>query len=486
MSHKLNRPFAVIDIGSNTVRLVVYESNKKGSLTLYNEKVQCGLGKDITLTGKLNRDACSLAVSVIKRYIFLVRSMDAKAIVVATAAVRDAIDGKIFAEKLSKVCKVNIKILSGIEEARLSCLGVFSSFYEPSGFVGDLGGGSLELIGSHDKDYQNTVTLPFGTLREKSYISRERELIKRLDLAFSGITWLCLYNNKPFYAVGGAWRALAKVHMDWSNHPISVLHCYKVSESEALDLCRVLTRLSPSSLNAINAVSKLRRNSLSYAALVLERIISVAKPKNIIFSSYGLREGVLSEQFSSKEKDVDPLLASCLSISDESRFVIYREDVFNWLKPIFYDFPDSEIRLIKALILLSDVSWRIQRDYRAKFAFNKILYSPLIGINHEERVYIALAVSARYRGVIESRALGLLHSEQIKRAKIVGSSLDLIYSISGGIASTLNYSKLEYDSNILKIKIEKNNLSSFNGLVKKKLQNFSMLLKCEYFVEEKN
>jgi exopolyphosphatase / guanosine-5'-triphosphate,3'-diphosphate pyrophosphatase len=161
----LGAPVGVIDIGSNSVRLVVYEGISRSPTPIFNEKVLCGLGREVSTKGKLNPDAVESAIAALKRFRALCDVLEVGDLrVVATAAVREAKDGAAFIREAEKACRTSIEVLSGKREARLAALGVIASVYRPDGVAGDLGGGSLELVEVRGDEIGIGVTLPFGGL----------------------------------------------------------------------------------------------------------------------------------------------------------------------------------------------------------------------------------------------------------------------------------------------------------------------------------
>ncbi len=476
-------PFSVLDIGSNSIRLVIYNKKNKSAIPIFNEKTQCGLGKNLSFSKNLSQDSCSKAFRSIDRYIQISNSMKAELFIVATAAIREAEDGKDFTNKVNNKFNVNVNILSSREEARYSSLGVISSFSNPNGVIGDLGGGSLELTSTSDSSFNRTVTCPLGILKFEKQLSRKNYLIKKIDSHLDKIDWLVNERDKSFYAIGGAWRSLAKVFMNWSKHPISVIHNYEISYKDALELCKVLSNLNYS-LKSMSVISKPRRRSLSYSSLLLERILLKVRPKNIIFSSYGIREGILYDKLSEEEKKMDSLIAYCNEISkDESRFYNNIKKFYSWLLPLLNEFPKAELRLVNAICLLSDVAWKIHPNHRPEFAFKRSIFAPFVEVNHKERTYIANALSERYRGDLDkSKFNDILKFEELNRAKIIGTALDLAYVVSGGGCINISYSRLFFEKNYLCLSLESDTSNIFNRQCEKKLENLSKLLNCDYKV----
>jgi exopolyphosphatase/guanosine-5'-triphosphate,3'-diphosphate pyrophosphatase len=310
---------AVIDIGSNSVRLVVYAAMARSLVTIFNEKALCGLGREVQSTGLLAPDAVAKALTSLRRFRALCKVQRVgRVYAIATAACRDATNGPDFIAKAERICGVPIEILSGPREAKLSALGVVSGVHNPDGIVGDLGGGSLELIDVRGNRIHSGVTLPLGSLalQDASHRSLKRaERIVRTDLA--EVAHLKAGRGRTFYAVGGTWRALARIHIIQSGYPLRVMHGYSIPAVEALDFAQRLRRLaSTNTLANIEAIADARRPLLTYAALVLEHVIRVAKPKTIVFSTFGVREGLLYEMLPQAERSKDGLICAAQDLNE--------------------------------------------------------------------------------------------------------------------------------------------------------------------------
>jgi len=257
---------AVIDIGSNSVRLVVYAAMERSLVSIFNEKTLCGLGREVQSTGLLAPDAVGKALTSLRRFRALCRVMKVGRVhAVATAACRDASNGPDFIARAERICGVPIDILSGPLEAKLSALGVISGVHKPDGIVGDLGGGSLELIDVKGHRIRKGVTLPLGSLalQDTSHKSlKHAERIVRNEL--SGIAPLKAGRGRTFFAVGGTWRALARIHIIQSEYPLQVMHGYAIPAADALDFARRLRRLVAADMLAnIEVVSEARRPLLA-------------------------------------------------------------------------------------------------------------------------------------------------------------------------------------------------------------------------------
>ena len=434
---------AVIDIGSNSVRLVVYEAMARSLVTIFNEKALCGLGREVQTTGLLAPDAVAKALTSLRRFRALCRVMKIGRVhAIATAACRDASNGPEFIAKAERICGVRIQILSGPLEAKLSALGVVSGIHKPDGIVGDLGGGSLELIGVHGNRLRQGVTLPLGSLalQDLSHKSLKRaERIVKTELA--GVAQLEAGRGRAFYAVGGTWRALARIHIIQSGYPLGVMHGYSISAAEALDFARRLRRLAAQNMLAdIEAIADARRPLLTYAALVLEYIIQVAKPKTIVFSTFGVREGLLYSRLPQRERARDGLIAASQELNELlSRSARHAEELTEWtdrlVRVVKLRESEEDRRLRHAACLLSDIGWRVHPDYRGEQTLSLVIHGNFGSITHQGRAFVALSVFYRYAGLSEQNEPPAIIRElvppaMVERARLLGAAFRVAHLIS--------------------------------------------------------
>ncbi|MBP2227306.1 exopolyphosphatase/guanosine-5'-triphosphate,3'-diphosphate pyrophosphatase [Azospirillum agricola] len=439
---------AVIDIGSNSIRLVVYDGLIRSPLALFNEKVLCGLGRGVEKTGNLNPDGVAQGLTALERFARLAAGMRvARLDVIATAAVRDARDGAAFVERVERSTGLTVRVISGEEEARLSAMGVLSGTPEADGLVGDLGGGSLELVTLDRGAIGEQVTLPLGPLRlMETGVTRQNGLVRLIDQHLESLPWLGKAKGRPFYPVGGSWRAIAKLHMEQTSHPLHIIHHYSMPAGEAREFASLMGRQSRSSLEKLSG-SRRRLDTLPFAALVFERLLRAAQPSRVVFSAYGLREGHLYSLLTPEGRRVDPLLASAADWAQ--RFVRMGDPslLLDWTAGLFAGEDDNATRLRHAACLLSDVGWAEHPDYRAEHAFLRILRYPFPALDHDERAFLALAAYARYAGTVDSpQTLGarsLLSEGQGLKALVLGLALRLAHTLSGGATALLERTSLK-------------------------------------------
>lgn len=450
----------VVDLGSNSVRLVVFEGLTRNPQIVFNEKSILGLGRGLQTTGRLNEEAIAHSISVLERYAVVAAAMRADPLeVLATAAVRDALNGPAYVEMLRRrFPALPIRVLDGDEEARLSALGVMSGIPEADGILGDLGGGSLELV-RIDGGIARTATLPLGVLRlaERSGgdVVRARAITEEM---LRRITWLAEGAGRDLYLVGGAWRALARIHIGQTGYPLSVVHHYTLSREEARDLTGVITNLSKRTLERIPGVSRKRLDALPFAAVVLRRLLRATQARRVVFSANGLREGWYSERLPPAVAAEDPLLAAGRDLCRRfGRSDDLPPALIAWTAPVFQDETPALRRLRETACWVSDVGAHEHPDYKAEQAFFRVLRQPGVGLDHHARAFLALTLAVRHEADPHAAwlqpARALLDVASAKRAETLGAALRLAYTLCGGTAALLGLTSLRLEQDRLVLRL---------------------------------
>ncbi len=440
-------PVAIVDIGSNSVRLVAYELHSRAPTPTFNEKALCGLGRGVATSGLLPEDGVAKALAALQRFRVLCDTMrigDVRSI--ATAAVRDAANGPQFLSLAERAIGCKIELLSGQREARLSALGVASSIHNADGLVGDLGGGSLELTEVKNGDAGAGMTLPLGSLSLMDLSERSpKKAAKIVRETLSNVKLLQSLPGRTFYAVGGTWRALARLHMRQRQYPMNVMHNYVIPSRDALEFARLVERIEAEALMAIEAVSSARRPLLAYGAAVLEEIIRQANPKEIAISVLGVREGLLYSQLPKERQAEDPLIVSAREFNClRSRAPAHGEELFEWTSRLLatshLEEDEEDRRLRHAACLLSDISWRSHPDYRGAQAYDLVANSACIGVDHPSRAFLALAAAYRHlsnEDFVTPQSRSLVSARQLDRARIIGAAMRVAYNISAAMPGVL-------------------------------------------------
>ena len=466
----------VIDIGSNSVRLVVYDGLTRAPAPVFNERVLCGLGRSIAKTGKLDPDGIEIALSTLRRFQTIAGDLGADLIdTVATAAVRDASDGADFEARLRQDLGLPVRVLSGVDEARVAALGVVCGSPGADGVMGDLGGGSLELVELDHGEPKQSVTLPLGSLRLGSL--RGRKLKREIDAALADIDWLQNRNGRTLFAVGGSWRAIARLHIAQNRYPVSIVHNYVMNRSTAEDLTSLISKLGRESLNGITGVPRRRIESLPVTAMTLLRLLRLVQPKDIVFSAFGVREGLLFERLANDAKQQDPLLVGCRQlIARDGRGFDDGDALWNWLRPALGDISVEKSRLYRAACTLRDVAWRTHAAYRTEEALTHVIRAPFVGIDHPGRMFLGLALYVRYGGELGDDASApycrLIDEQSWNDAHALGSGLRLASTLAADGNHLSGVASLHLNGDKLVLAFSQKGRLLFSDLVNRRLQAF--------------
>lgn len=479
-------PFGVIDIGSNSVRLVVYEGAVRAATPLFNEKVLCGLGRSVATTGHLGEEAVNRAIEALSRFRAITRILRVKNLrAIATAAVREAIDGPDFIARGEVASGCRIQILSGEEEAALAAQGILMGFDQADGFAGDLGGGSLELIDIAQSKLTSATTLPLGGLRLIDVTGdRPEKAVELADEALRNVPWIGQGRGRPFHAVGGTWRSLAKLHMEQTDYPLRVMQGYAIPTRDAIAFCESIRRRKLASIPGIAEISRPRREVLPWGALVLERLLRQLEPSEVVFSVFGIREGLVFSLLPEHERRKDPLLSFCEDYARlRSRSVEHAHELASWTDALFAEpgpkETPAERRLRHAACLLSDIGWRAHPDYRGEQSLNVVAHAALTGIDHPGRIFLALAIYFRHVGDddnegdhLSARLKKLIDRRYLKRARILGAAIRTAHMMSIGMPGVIDETPLSYERGKLVLTIAR----AHKGLVGERLRRrFEML-----------
>ena len=449
----------VIDIGSNSLRLVIYDRVSRSPMVLFNEKVMCALGRGLNSSGRLNPDGVVLARDNIERFVALARGLGvARLDILATAAVRDASDGASFVAEIEQKNRIKIQVIDGFEEGRLSAAGVRAGIPDADGITGDLGGGSVELAMTGAVVSPLVASLPIGALRLTEVGGDDAKARQIVDQAVASLDWLGQGRGRKFYAVGGTWRALARIHMEQTGYPLHIIQNYSIGRQEAESFTDLIGRQSRRSLDKVAGISRKRLETVPLAAYVLHRLIKAIQPERVVFSAYGLREGHLFEQLPPAEQRLDPLLAAAETMARTNpRFATGGDELVRWTDPLFPNETAAQKRLRRAAALLSDIGWSEHPDYRDEQTFMRCLRMPFAGLDHAARAFLAVALHARYGGNADanilSRISGLIDEATFARARSVGLGLRLAYTLSGGAPGLVGHATLEVDETTLALTV---------------------------------
>ena len=452
--------YAVIDIGSNSIRLVVYDALTRAPFPRFNEKAMVALGAGIDADGCFSEEVMRRALHAIRRLSAISNAMQVGRMdVLATEATRRAKNAQQLIAAIHKETGLETRILTGEEEALYAAHGIVAGFFKPKGMVGDMGGGSLEVAEViTDALGERLTSMPLGALPVTERLTKDYTKAKKwIDNILSN-SLPPLLTNPVFFAVGGGWRALARVHIALNERPIRVVHGYEVPAEELRTLARDIAKMSPEQVEALPDIPSRRIATLPASALVLSRVLRQLKPERVVFSSYGLREGWLYKQLDEEEQYRDPLLEGAMSIGlPTARVPAFSEALAVWTDELFPGEALNDRRLRLAVCALTDLAWRDHGKVRATDSFLRLLQFPFIGLTHPERVFVAVAVFARYGGKLEeiasTKTCELLTANELRRAEILGRALLLGHRFSASVPEILRDARLKIHSDAVRLEI---------------------------------
>ncbi|MGO4571459.1 exopolyphosphatase [Microvirga sp. 2TAF3] len=492
---KIGRPVAIIDIGSNSVRLVAYEGLSRAPTPIYNEKVLCGLGRHVATTGRLDDDAVERALRALSRFRVLCETMDvAEVYVLATAAARDATNGPDFLAAAEQACGCRIQLLSGAKEALFSAYGVVSGFYKPDGLVGDMGGGSLELVDVQGALVGEGVTMPLGGLALQDLsggsVKKAQKIIRAsLERAAGHLEQL---HGRTFYAVGGTWRALARLHQAVTDYPLHIMHNYIINPEDGLDFLHLVEEADAKTLKDIESISEARRPLLAYGAMLLEEIIRLGEPKEIAISALGVREGLLYDQLDPETRRLDPLLTAASDLNLlRSRSPRHGEELWEWtsrfIDSVGLPETENEQHLRHAGCLLADIGWRAHPDYRGEQSLNLIAYGAFVGLDHPGRAYLALSIFFRHEGLspdkVGSRIKALAGSRLMERARLLAAMMRVAYPVSVAMEGVLPQTPLTAQGRSVVLRLPRHMADLANERLVGRVRALAKLLNLEPVIE---
>jgi exopolyphosphatase/guanosine-5'-triphosphate,3'-diphosphate pyrophosphatase len=461
------RPVSIIDIGSNSIRLVIYEGIARSPTVLFNEKMLAGLGRGIVTTGQLDPDGVRRAVEEFRRFRALSEQAGAESLhVIATAAAREAENGPDFIRRAEEILGTSINVLTGRQEAYYSALGIISGFHRPDGIAGDLGGGSLELVDVRGRTIGEGITLPLGGLRLQEMAQNSQSAATRI--ARTELTRAKLLKDgqgRTFYCVGGTWRNLARLHMIVHGYELNVMHHYEMPMDGLPGFLRQVASGEFDKAKGIERISKSRRALLPYGATTLLEVMRAMKPAKVVVSAQGVREGYLYSLVPQEKQLDDPLISAAEELAVlRARSVRHSRELAQWVDESFRIFgieeTQDEARYRHAACLLADIGWRAHPEYRGTQSLNIIAHASFIGVDHPGRAYIALANMFRHEGIsgdgVSPEMRDLATPNYVERARILGALLRVVYLLSASMPGIIPKLRWETgDDGVLRLVIPK-------------------------------
>jgi exopolyphosphatase/guanosine-5'-triphosphate,3'-diphosphate pyrophosphatase len=473
-----SRPIAIIDIGSHSVRLVVYSGATRIPSIVFNEKVMAGLGRGLDGGGELSAEAMDRTIRGLARFKLLLDQMGvANHRIVATAAARDASNGDAFLGRI-RALGFEPEVLPGEEEGLMAGYGVISSIPWADGIVGDLGGGSLELVDVAGGKVRHSASLPLGVLRLGAY-SEKGALRREIEAALARTGFAGRGESRAFYMVGGSWRTLARLDMAFQGHPLPIVHEHEMAPDRPREIEKQVAALDKGAAGQIPSLSMSRLPTLPAATRLLRVLAEQLRPSRLVTSSFGIREGILYSDLSEEERALDPLIEAARDAGTGlGRFAPHGDLLDKWIGRIFDD-PPACRRIRTAACLLADVAWQAHPDFRAERGLDMALHGNWVGIDDDGRVMLAQALYCSFGGgrdLPDPRLSRLCSEEGLRRASLWGLAMRLGQRLSGGVATGLQRTRLSRSEGKLLLTLQAGDAALYGEAVDRRLKTLANAL----------
>ncbi len=474
----------VVDVGSNSVRLVIFDGAARSPAYFYNEKIMAGLGAGFGETGRLNPEGRRRALEALRRFQLLAEDFRmAPLTAVATAAVRNAEDGPDFCAEVLRETGLRLWVIDGEEEARLSAQGVLLGWPEATGIVCDMGGSSMELASVTDGVVGACLTSPLGPLQLQGIEDRAaraahiRTTLRKMHGRIGA-------QQDRLYLVGGSWRAIARHDMARRDYPLQVLHEYRMTAGDVAATIDWIGRHDPAKTGPLTGTSSSRMALVPLACEVLAELVETLAPREVAISGYGIREGMLYEQMPDELRRRDPLIEACRHAEKkDSRHPGFGRSLYKFIRPLFADMPAPRRRIVKAACLLHDVSWRAHPDYRHEVCFDYVTRASLGGLTHRQRVFLGLALLHRYKnsrtGTRFEPLFSLLSEDDLQMAEMLGKAMRFGAMLTSELDEKIGTLTWKPEERLLEIRLGERARGLFGEVAQSRFQSLAATLGAE-------
>ncbi|MEM1386621.1 MAG: Ppx/GppA family phosphatase [Pseudomonadota bacterium] len=468
----------VVDVGSNSIRLVIFDGAARSPAYFYNEKIMAGLGAGLPETGRLNPEGRERALAALTRFQLLAEDFRMPPLAaVATAAVRNAKDGNDFCQEVLEKTGMRLWVIDGKEEARLSAQGILLGWPAATGLMCDIGGSSMELADVSQGDIGSCLTSPLGPLQLQG-IESKKERRAHIASTIRDMAKKLGKRRARLYLVGGSWRALARIDMVRRSYPLHVLHEYRMTPDDIRKTLTFFEDQDPAEIGAASSTSSSRMALLPMAAEVLGELVDALRPREIAISSYGLREGMLYQQMPMALRQRDPLIEACLfAEAKDSRHPGFGQVLYRFLEPLFGDVPAERLRLIQAACLLHDVTWRAHPDYRHEACFDYITRASLGGLTHLGRVFIGTALMFRYKNKGPSQRftdmVALMSDADRNQAEVLGKAMRFGAMLTADLDQGLGTLSVDEKAGLLQVALSERSHGLFGEVAQARFKSLA-------------
>jgi exopolyphosphatase/guanosine-5'-triphosphate,3'-diphosphate pyrophosphatase len=451
----MREKYGIIDIGSNTIRLVIYERNKSGRLReIENVKAAARLRNYLNEEQILTDKGIAVLLDTLRSFQDITRHHQLESVkCVATAAIRQAKNQEEIIQLVEKHTDFHIRVLSGYEEAYYGFLAVVNSTPMTQAVTIDIGGGSTEITYFKNRELIDTFSFPFGALSLKQTFVTGNvptpEELQRLSSylfeQFQSLPWLCR-KQVPMIAMGGSARNIVQIHQFMKNYPIAGVHQYEMNRKDLLEVRHMLISLSFEEIQMLEGLSKDRADIIIPALEVFNVLYEVTDASSFVLCRKGLRDGIFYEEL------IKPLGTPIFpSVLHESFFQLAQDydihlDHVHHVKQLviqlveqirllhLYPLTDEDLRHLLRAAQVYYLGKYIDEESSSQHTFYILANRTIDGLMHKERVILALIASYKNKTIFKQYIAPFQHwftKDEQKKIRLLGALLKIVYSLNG-------------------------------------------------------
>ena len=449
---------AIIDIGSNSARLVISHIYKNGAYNMvYNQKEALRLSQKVDGQNLLTEEAFTSTLDTMRSFAHMCKIYQAdKTIAVATAAIRNASNGPELVAKVAEQTGIQLHIISGKTEAYISYLGVINTLDVKNGIIFDLGGGSTELILFKNRKILESVSLPLGAVNTTGMFNTRNEMPPNVynDLNAFIMSQLAQYpwlkqSNLPLIGVGGTARTVAKIIQRAKKYPATKIHNYSYPIQTFRSFFNKLCLTNLEQRKKISGLSTERSDIILAGSSIISCLLEATGAKKLITSGCGLREGLFYDYYS-KSNNVPLIAKNILERSRENTLRLFESDTAHarhitklalamfdgWME--LHKVRKSYRRLLETAALLHDIGITINFYSHARHSAYMIQNAKLFGLTHKEQI-ITSAIAGWHNGISKNYFKSRFYKEMLTENnwKLI-NKLSLLLAL----AESLDYSEM--------------------------------------------
>lgn len=464
----------VIDIASNSVRLILAEIYGKNFKLIDELKESVRLGEDLVEGNSFSEEKISYALKTLKAFKTLCSGANAKTIIaVATEAVRTADNGGYLIERIKEETGIDVNILSPEKVAYFDSLGVSKSLYTENSLFIDMGGSSTIIGWIKNKKLVESCKLPFGTVTlTKQFNLSDRilhENIEKLnnfiDENLSKVSWLKETDFNNLIGIGGSMRTLGKIDRKRKRYPIDISHNYIFYDYDLHEIYNALRSKDLKQRYRMDGLSKERADIIVAASSLFLRVVENLGINEIKVSGKGLREGILFHYIEEKYGDIGNILDYSINgvlenhnVNKEHAAHVYNLAVklYNSLKPIHH-LPEEYEDILKTAAYLHDCGISIRYYDHHIHSFYIILNSMITGLSHKETLLSAFAAAYHRNNGFElpfAHFCSIINRLDIANAEYAAILIRIAESLDRSLSGSVKDLSLSFDEESVTIEVE--------------------------------